>query len=109
MADLPIVRQIRLFVKLSWSYPLPADPAYRIVLIQRDDCRLIVSQKTRRRAEELAMKVGLWTRWAAMHGIPRAVMRVRALKGDRSPSCWPVMAAVSTHTRSTTESARTDR
>lgn len=55
------------------------------------------------------MKVGLWTRWAAMHGIPRAVMRVRALKGDRSPSCWPVMAAVSTHTRSTTESARTDR
>lgn len=28
------------------------------------------------------MRVGLWTRWAVMHGIPRAVMRARALGGD---------------------------
>jgi cytochrome P450 len=28
------------------------------------------------------MKVGLWTRWAAMHGVPRVVMRARALGGD---------------------------
>jgi cytochrome P450 len=28
------------------------------------------------------MTVGLWARWVAMHGIPRAVMRIRAHRGD---------------------------
>jgi cytochrome P450 len=28
------------------------------------------------------MTVGLWARWAAMHGIPRAALKVRAYRGD---------------------------
>ena len=28
------------------------------------------------------MTVGLWARWAAMHGIPRAVMKIRSRLGD---------------------------
>jgi cytochrome P450 len=28
------------------------------------------------------MTVGLWARWAAMHGIPRAVMKIRSHRGD---------------------------
>jgi cytochrome P450 len=32
--------------------------------------------------EVATMAVGLWARWAAMHGIPRAVLKIRARRGD---------------------------
>jgi len=39
------------------------------------------------------MGVGLWARWVAMHGVPRAFMRIQALRGD------PLARLIASHGR----------
>src|ERR1700732_4490149 len=41
------------------------------------------------------MGVRLWARWFAMHGVPRALMKVQALRGD------PLARLIAGHGRST--------
>src|SRR5262249_41075947 len=41
------------------------------------------------------MGVAMWARWAAMHGVPRAFMKVQGLRGD------PLARLIASHGRAT--------
>src|ERR1700733_13644186 len=53
------------------------------------------------------MRVGLWTRWVAMHGVPRAFFAVQSRRGDplarllgnhgRGDDHYPLMEQIRTH------------
>ena len=53
------------------------------------------------------MSIGLWARWMAMHGVPRAFMKVQAKRGDplarllaghgRDDGVYPLMEEIRAH------------